>query len=58
MHKNPSQIQDFPVFDFPDFPRTDFSHYLNKKAKKIISEENFKKFEELNPKSNVFFRSF
>lgn len=42
-----------PIFDFPDFPRTDFSHFLTKKAKLHISSEDLKIFEELNPKSNV-----
>lgn len=42
-----------PLFDFPDFPRTDFSHFLTKKGKFHLLLEDLKIFEELNPKSNV-----
>ena len=42
-----------PNFDFPDFPRTDFSKFLSKKAKDFLPDDYLVKFKELNPNSNV-----
>ena len=42
-----------PFFDFPDFPRSEFSKFLSTKAKDLDLEAYSQEFKLLNPKSNV-----